>query len=126
MSNELLCIGTFSKEINDYLEFKGTIWSPTTLMTRKNILRNFCRYIDSFSVDKEKVTKEIILGWCKKSDNEKVSNQITRIFALRSFLEYLSSIGFNIWIPPKYVTKSAPRYVLAPKANAKCYHILEL
>jgi|LGOV01.1.fsa_nt_gb integrase len=56
------------------------------------------------------ITKEICNIWCKKRSYESHANHSHRISNMRVFCKHINSIGLPTYIPPKGITKHAPRY----------------
>lgn len=70
--------------------------------------------IDDFlvqhNVNDKCISKELSNFWCKKRSYESIKNQANRIHSLRVFCNYLNEIGITTHIPPKGLTRKAPRY----------------
>ncbi len=70
--------------------------------------------IDTFFIEikltNKCITKEICDIWCKKRSYESHANHSHRISQLRVFCKHIDSVGFPTYIPPKGITKHAPRY----------------
>lgn len=101
--------GPFGKFIKNHIELKQSI-GYKYITEAKNLER-----FDTFTMEKynscSKLTKEIVLDWCKKKPYEAHANQRTRASIIRQFGVYLNNIDNEAYIIPKAYYQKEKQYI---------------
>ena len=88
----------FAGQMQDMLQFKKSLgYSDNSYV---GYLLNFDRFCMENYPDASVLTKEIVMDWGRKKQNQKPESVIRKIIALREFARYLNSVGDNAYVAP--------------------------
>ena len=100
----------FSKELQKYVDYKRALGYKfnTGVEECKQVDKYFCK----INLDKKELTKDVVLDYCKRKDNESISTQSKRIFTIKLFAAFLVSNNFkNIYIYEYPIKQSKYNFV---------------
>lgn len=78
----------------------------TDVSAFKRIDKFFC---DS-GLSEKQISKELCDLWCRKRSYERDSNHCSRVSGFRVFCKYIQSLGYQVYVPPRDLTKQPPKY----------------
>ena len=108
MSN-IVFEGPFGKYIQDFVQLKKAIGYKYDSEARH--LKRFDRFTLEKYLSADSLTKEIVLGWCRKQPYESQANQCSRASIIRQFGKYMDSLGLDAYIIPKGYYPTEEQYV---------------
>lgn len=79
--------------------------------TQSYLLRCFDRFCQKHYPHETGLTKEIVLHWSERRDNEHLKSMEGRISVVRQLAKYMNSIGLEAYIIPLGIPGKCPRYV---------------
>ncbi|QAT40730.1 tyrosine-type recombinase/integrase [Clostridium sp. JN-9] len=92
------CTSLFTTYINEMLNFKVHLGYERK--TYEGFLNDFSRYCVQHYPTQDRLTKELVLGWCVQRQSESPSGFRRRIIAVREFGKYMEAIGEKSYILP--------------------------
>jgi integrase len=98
----------FKKEFHDLIELKRAL--GFAYVSEAKAFRRIDSFFINNNLNSKCVTKEICESWYCKKSHESITNQASRISIMRVFCRYLNTIGLPAYVPPKGLTRKAPRY----------------
>lgn len=92
--------GIFAPLAYDFLEFKRT--QGYKYEGEEKVLQRFCRFTEDYHLEKTSLTKELVLDWISKRENEAAKSRAHRITCVNQFGNYLKSLGYEVFeLPPQ-------------------------
>tara|TARA_B100000315_G_scaffold255338_1_gene298468 strand:- start:1095 stop:2081 length:987 start_codon:yes stop_codon:yes gene_type:complete len=107
--NDIVYSGPFKDHIKRFIDLKQAVGYKYHAEAAH--LKRFDTFATKRGCTAEKLTRQIVLDWCKKQSYESQANQNARASVLRQFCTYLESVGVSAYIIPKGYYPSTPRYV---------------
>ncbi len=98
----------FKDEIQDLVSLKkaeGFVYTTSIL-----ILARIDRLFVTEKLQEKIITKEVSNKWCQKTKWESEKNWTMRVSVMRILATYLFERGYEVYVPPKGLTKDGPRY----------------
>lgn len=86
-------------ELTDFLFLRKAVLSKSAYSHDCHYLTTFDFYLTECNLQRKVVSESIITGWVKKLTG-KSSTIANKVIVVRLFLQYLSSIGIKVFIPP--------------------------
>lgn len=96
------------KEFQDLVDLKRAL--GFTYEAEASAFRRIDLFFIENKLSEKYIPKELCGLWCRKRSYESVSNQASRISAMRVFCRYLNDMGISAYMPPKGLTKKTARY----------------
>ncbi len=107
--NDIVYSGPFKDHIKRFVDLKQAVGYK--YHAEAALLKRF----DTFTIKRghtaEKLTRQIVVDWCKKQSYESQANQNARASVLRQLCTYLVSVGVTAYVIPKGYYPSTARYV---------------
>jgi integrase len=107
--NEFGFTGPLSDEMSDFILLKRSVGNKYE--AEVGVLKRFDRYLTCNYPAITALTKESVIGWCRKQPHEKPANQCSRASVIRQFAKYLESTGQTAYILPENAYPSGLQYV---------------
>jgi integrase/recombinase XerD len=101
--------GPFKNHLQNHVELKRAVGYKYD--TDADHLKRFDRFTWENYPLATSLTKDMVLGWCRKKSYESQANQCSRASILRQFGKYLDSLGVEAYIIPKGYYPSEAHYV---------------
>ena len=98
----------FKSEFQDLVELKKALGYKYE--AQASAFKRIDTFFNEINLTNKCITKEICNKWCKKKSYESPANHSHRISSMRVFCKHIISAGLSAYIPPKGITKKAPRY----------------
>lgn len=104
---------SYSELLGDHIEQYRKYCEASDLWTdhTERQIRYFDSYCKETSPEADELTQEMVDGWCKKRDTEKMSSCRSRIYPVVGFVNYLISRGYADVDPPAVPNKSGHTYI---------------
>ena len=102
-------VGEFKKILDDFIKQKRNLGYKYNVI-QKNLQR-FSKYTLNYNIENKSLSKELVLGWTTRRQNESVKTWGHRASDLRQFALYLQSQGYDAFIPPKNYKVIRPEYI---------------
>lgn len=106
-------IHVFSSNLKSYIE--GVIEQKRAVGysygTQAYMLRCFDRFCVEHYPQETVLTKEIVLHWAERRDNEHIASLESRISPVRQLAKYMNSIGIEAYVIPQGIPGKSPRYI---------------
>ena len=100
----------FSKELQKYVDYKRALGYKFNAGVEE--CKQVDKYLCNINLDKKELTKDVVLDYCKRKDNESISTQSKRIFTIKLFAAFLVSNNFkNIYIYEYPIKQSKYNFV---------------
>ena len=102
--------GAYAELCKSFIEYKrniGYIYDKR----RVYAIRYLNDYISGITTDKIELTREMVEGYIQKKPGESVTSQVTRVYLVRQFGLYLSSLGYQVYLPPFNCIKKDKTFV---------------
>ena len=77
--------------------------------TQSYLLRCFDRFCQKHYSQETDLTKEIVLHWAERKENEHLKSMEGRISVVRQLAKYMNSVGLGGYIIPQGIPKKSPR-----------------
>jgi len=92
--------GIFAPLAYDFLEFKRA--QGYKYQGEEKMLQRFCRFSADYQLEKAALTKELVLNWIVKRENEAANSRAHRITCVKQFGNYLKLFGYEVFeLPPQ-------------------------
>ena len=91
--------GAYAKLCVNYIEYKRSIGYDYG-RRRVDAVRYLCDYLSELSPDSIALTREMVEGYIQRKPGESASTQENRVYDIRQFGIYLSSLGYQSYLPP--------------------------
>lgn len=108
MMNTLIFDSIFKNEIQDLINLKRA--QGFKYVTEEFALKRIDKYLAGKNIQEKVITKSVVDEWCLRKTYEIQTNQNSRISIMRILCSYLSELGFDAYVPPKRLTRKAPKY----------------
>ena len=92
-------VGEFKELLEDFIKQKRILGYKYDT-TRDSLIR-FSKYTLNYTIKNKSLSKELVLGWITKRENESVKTWKHRASDLLQFALYLQKQGIHAFIPPK-------------------------
>ena len=106
--NTLIFDSIFKNEIQDLINLKRA--QGFKYVTEEFALKRIDKYLAGKNIQEKVITKSVVDEWCLRKTHETQANQNSRISMMRVLCSYLSELGFDVYVPPKGLTRKAPKY----------------
>ena len=106
--NTLIFDSIFKNEIQDLINLKRA--QGFKYVTEEFALKRIDKYLAGKNIQEKVITKSVVDEWCLRKTYETQTNQNSRISIMRILCSYLSELGFDAYVPPKRLTRKAPKY----------------
>jgi integrase len=107
MSKPLSFNGPFSVSLHEFINLKQSVGYKF----ETGALHRFDRFTGERYPTADRLTKDIVLDWCRKRPYEASANRTSRASIIRQFGVYLDSLGCQAYILPKGAYPKGPNYV---------------
>ena len=92
--------GIFAPLAYDFLEFKRA--QGYKYQGEEKMLQQFCCFSADYPLEKAALTKELVLNWIAKRENEAAKSRAHRITCVKQFGNYLKLLGYEVFeLPPQ-------------------------
>ena len=108
MMNTLIFDSIFKNEIQDLINLKRA--QGFKYVTEECALKRIDKYLVGKNMQEKVITKSVVDEWCLRKTYETQANQNSRISIMRILCSYLSELGFDVYVPPKRLTRKGPKY----------------
>ena len=113
--------GVFARLASDFVEYKKA--QGYKYYSETKVLGRFCRFTESYNLDKPILTKELVNDWISPRDGEAKKSRMHRISCIKQFGKYLTDLGFDVPQTPmiRFVSTFTP-YIFTHEEVAKLFH----
>lgn len=109
----------FKSHITNHIMLKRSLGYKYVL--EKDKLKQFDEFVSHEYPDATNLSKEIVLKWCERRENETQSSQSIRASIIRQFAKYMVLIDLDAYvIPDKYFTRGS-QYIPYIYSNEELY-----
>lgn len=116
MTKAISCSSVFAEEIKGYVDEKRSVGYK--FEKGASILERFDLFLVKHKLTEKILSKELVLLWTTKNQNESDSTRNGRISNIRGFARYLVRIGYEAYIVPGKILKIS-RYSYTPYIFSK-------
>jgi len=116
MTKAISYSSVFAKEIKGYVDEKRSVGYK--FEKGASILERFDLFLVNHNLTEKILSKELVLLWTAKNQNESDSTRSGRISSIRGFARYLVRIGYEAYIVPAKILKIS-RYSYTPYIFSK-------
>lgn len=109
VKKEKAFVGDFKEMLEDFIKQKRSLGYK--YVVEQDRLRRFSEYTMNCGTEHKSLSKDLVLGWTAKRENESVKTWMHRSSDLRQFALYLQSQGHEAFIPPKNHKASRGEYI---------------
>jgi len=102
--------GAYAELCVSYIEYKRSIGYDYG-RRRVDAFRRLCDYLSKLSPDNIALTRELVEGYIQRKPGELASTQENRVYDIRQFGIYLSSLGYQSYLPPYDCIKKDKSFV---------------
>ena len=106
--NTLIFDSIFKNEIQDLINLKRA--QGFKYAAEEFALKRIDKYFVDKNIQEKVIIKSVVDEWCLRKTYETQANQNNRISIMRVLCSYLLELGFDVYVPPKKLTRSAPKY----------------
>lgn len=113
-----------SSYIDDFIMEKRSM--GYSYKTSEKILYNFDYYCFKNNLSSTVIKRDFLDEWLTQSDTESLSYKARRISSVRVFLQYMASLGHDVYIPHDFSTseKRAP-HILCDEEVTAFFHVVD-
>ena len=108
MMNTFIFDSIFKNEIQDLINLKRA--QGFKYAAEEFALKRIDKYFVDKNIQEKVIIKSVVDEWCLRKTYETQANQNNRISIMRVLCSYLLELGFDVYVPPKKLTRSAPKY----------------
>lgn len=101
--------GNFKPYIEGLIEQKRSLGHP--YHSAERILRRFETFCKNYYPDETVLTKEIVMHWAEKRQEEHVNTLLARITPIRQLAKYMNRLGIAAYVVPPGIPWKPIRYV---------------
>ena len=106
--NTFIFDSIFKNEIQDLINLKRA--QGFKYAAEEFALKRIDKYFVDKNIQEKVIIKSVVDEWCLRKTYETQANQNNRISIMRVLCSYLLELGFDVYVPPKKLTRSAPKY----------------
>lgn len=93
-----ILVGHFAKLCEDFLEYKHALGYKYE--SKRKIMSRFCHFCDEFYPSEQSLSKELVMAWTAKREDEAKKSRQLKISCMRQFSVYLSEINIDCYMVP--------------------------
>lgn len=97
--DELLFTGAYASCCRDFIEYKRSIGYSYDIRQCYSV-KYLCDYLAMYTTVKAGLSKEIVEGYTRRRGDESLNTQIKRVYIIRQFGLYLTTLGYESYLPP--------------------------
>lgn len=98
----------FKKEIEDFISLKRA--KGYKYKSEESHLKRIDDFFCKENLQTKSLDKQLVNKWNAKRDWESIANRNSRVSILRVFCEYLSDLNYSVYVTPKNLYRSGPKY----------------
>jgi len=90
--------GIFAGLADDFVEFKRA--QGYKYYSEAKVLSRFCRFAESYPLEKPVLTKELVADWTSPREDEAKKSRMHRVTCINQFGKYLKQMGYDVCVIP--------------------------
>lgn len=90
--------GVFAGPADDFVEFKRS--QGYKYYSEAKVLSRFCRFAESYPLEKPVLTKELVADWTSPREDEAKKSRMHRVTCINQFGKYLKQMGYDVCVIP--------------------------
>lgn len=90
--------GIFAGIADDFVEFKRA--QGYKYYSEAKVLSWFCRFAESYPLEKPVLTKELVADWISPREDEAKKSRMHRVTCINQFGKYLKQMGYDVCVIP--------------------------
>lgn len=112
MSKEIIFTGPFKNILPQYIEYKRSLGYEYAYDYAKR-LREMDNFLKKYNIKEIRLTKNMVINFVKKRDNEANSTICSRCAAIRGFAMFLKQLNYkDIYVlPNQYIPKKSTNFI---------------
>jgi len=115
--------GVFASVANDFIEYKRA--QGYKYYSEAKLLSRFCRFAESYPLDKPMLTRELVMDWTSPREGEAKKSRMHRVTCTNQFGKYLLALGYEVQsvLPQtRWGTSTFTPYIFTHDEISKLFH----
>jgi len=102
--------GAYAELCISFIEYKRSVGYKYDRRQTYSV-KYLCDYLSGFSSDNIGLTRGMVEGYIQKKQEESAASQVIRVYIVRQFGIYLSTLGYQVYLPPFDCVKKDKTFV---------------